>query len=147
MKIKKVLSFFALLFWLCSYGYGQSITGEVFDKANQPVIGASIIVPGTSVGVVSNAEGKFSLNLPQGATQIQVSYIGFLKQLVSVKPGGSYKILLEPDMALLDEVVVVGYGTQRKANLTGAVSTLDTKVLEARPIADVGRGLHPAELI
>src|SRR5512138_59233 len=105
MKIRKVLSFFALLFWLCSYGYGQSITGEVFDKANnQPVIGASITVPGTTVGVVTNAEGKFSLTLPQGATQIQVSYIGFLKQLVSVKAGGSYKVILEPDMALLDEV-------------------------------------------
>ncbi len=143
MKIKKVLFFFALMFWLCSYGYGQSITGEVFEKSNnQPVIGASITVPGTTAGVVTNAEGKFSLTLPQGATQIQVSYIGFLKQVISVKAGGSYKILLEPDMALLDEVVVVGYGTQKKANLTGAVSTVDTKVLEARPIADVGRGLQ-----
>jgi TonB-linked SusC/RagA family outer membrane protein len=143
MKIKKVSFFFALLCWLYSSAYGQSITGEVIDKVkNEPVIGANITVPGTTAGTISDVNGKFSLNLPAGTTQIQVSFTGYVKQLVSVKAGGSFRILLEPDLALLDEVVVVGYGTQRKANLTGSVSTVDTKVLEARPIADVGRGLQ-----
>jgi TonB-linked SusC/RagA family outer membrane protein len=86
--------------------------------------------------------GKFSLNLPGGAKQLQVTFIGYQKQLIDVQAGGYYKILLEPDVTVIDEVVVVGYGTQKKANLTGSVSTVDTKILEARPIADVGRGLQ-----
>jgi TonB-linked SusC/RagA family outer membrane protein len=145
MKIKKVSFFFALLCWLYSSAYGQSITGEVIDKAtNGPVSGANVSVPGTSVGAITDMAGKFTLTLPGGANQIQVSFIGFQKQLVSVQPGGFYKIFLEPDVTLFDEVVVVGYGTQKKANLTGSVSTVDTKILEARPIADVGRGLQGA---
>jgi TonB-linked SusC/RagA family outer membrane protein len=143
MKIKKVSFFFALLCWLYSSAYGQSITGEVIDKVtNAPVIGANISVPGTSTGVITDMAGKFSLNLPGGAKQLQVTFIGYQKQLIDVQAGGYYKILLEPDVTVIDEVVVVGYGTQKKANLTGSVSTVDTKILEARPIADVGRGLQ-----
>jgi len=143
MKIKKVSFFFALLCWLYSSAYGQSITGEVIDKVtNAPVIGANISVPGTSTGAITDMAGKFSLNLPGGAKQLQVTFIGYQKQLIDVQAGGYYKILLEPDVTIIDEVVVVGYGTQKKANLTGSVSTVDTKILEARPIADVGRGLQ-----
>jgi TonB-linked SusC/RagA family outer membrane protein len=143
MKIKKVSFFFALLCWLYSSAYGQSITGEVIDKVtNAPVIGANISVPGTSTGAITDMAGKFSLNLPGGAKQLQVTFIGYQKQLIDVQAGGYFKILLEPDVTIIDEVVVVGYGTQKKANLTGSVSTVDTKILEARPIADVGRGLQ-----
>lgn len=143
MKIKKVSFFFALLCWLYSSAYGQSITGEVIDKvSNAPVIGANISVPGTTTGAITDMAGKFSLNLPGGANQLQVTFIGYQKQMINVQSGGFYKILLEPDVTVIDEVVVVGYTTQKKANLTGSVSTVDTKVLEARPIADVGRGLQ-----
>jgi len=143
MKIRRVSILLALLCWLCSYSYGQSITGEVIDKSNnEPVIGANVSVPGTTAGAITNADGKFSFVLPVGANQIQVTFTGYLKQLIPVQPGGTYKIMLEADVAMLDEVIVVGYGTQKKANLTGAVSTVDTKILEARPIADVGRGLQ-----
>lgn len=144
MKIRRVSIFLALLWWLCSYSYGQSITGEVIDKSNnEPVIGANITIPGTTFGVITNLEGKFSFGLPADATQIQVSFTGYLKQLISVKPGASYKILLDPDVAILSEVVVVGYGTQKRENLTGSVSTVNVaKTLEARPIADIGRGLQ-----
>jgi TonB-linked SusC/RagA family outer membrane protein len=144
MKIKKVSFFFALLCWLYSYSYGQSISGEVIDKSNnEPVIGANVTVPGTTSGAVTNMEGKFSFELPAGATQIQISFTGYIKQLIRVQAGESYRILLDPDIALLSEVVVVGYGSQKRANLTGAVSTVDVgKALEARPITDVGRALQ-----
>jgi TonB-linked SusC/RagA family outer membrane protein len=143
MKIKKVSFFFALLCWLYSSAYGQSITGEVIDKVtNAPVIGANISVPGTTTGAITDMAGKFSLNLPGGANKLQVTFIGYQKQMINVQAGGFYKILLEPDVTVIDEVVVVGYTTQKKANLTGSVSTVDTKILEARPIADVGRGLQ-----
>lgn len=145
MKSKKVSIFFALL-WLLfsSAAYGQSITGVVIDNStNQPVIGANVSIPGTNLGAVTDVAGKFSLTLPGGANQIQVSFIGYQTKLVPVKAGGSYTITLEPDVAALSEVVVVGYGTQKKANLTGAVSTIDVaKTLEARPVADIGRGLQ-----
>lgn len=143
MKIKKVSFFFALLCWLYSSAYGQSITGEVIDKvSNAPVIGANISVPGTTTGAITDMAGKFSINLTGGANRLQVTFIGYQKQMINVQAGGFYKILLEPDVTVIDEVVVVGYTTQKKANLTGSVSTVDTKVLEARPIADVGRGLQ-----
>jgi TonB-linked SusC/RagA family outer membrane protein len=143
MKIKRVLIFFAMLWGLYSYSYGQNITGEVIDKTtNEPVIGANVSVPGTTVGTITGADGKFSFVIPAGVSQIQVTFTGYIKQVISVQPGGSYKVILESDLAILDEVVVVGYGTQKRANLTGSVSTIDTKVLEARPIADVGRGLQ-----
>jgi TonB-linked SusC/RagA family outer membrane protein len=144
MKSKKVSFFFALLCLLYSAAYGQSITGEVIDNSsNEPVVGANISVPGTTFGTVTDVAGKFSLTLPGGATQIQVSFIGYRVQLVSVQPGGSYKIMLEPELSILDEIVVIGYGTQRRVNLTGAVSTIDvSETLEARPITDVGRALQ-----
>lgn len=126
-----------------AFMYGQGITGVVIDKSNnQAVIGANVTVSGTTIGALTDEQGKFSLALPAGSTQIQVSFIGYLSQTVKVKASGKYEISLEPDIETLDEVVVVGYGTQKKANLTGSVSTVDTKVLEARPIADVGRGLQ-----
>ena len=145
MKIKKVAFYFALMWWLCAAAaYGQSISGEVIDRSNnQAVAGANVTVPGTTVGAITDGLGKFSLTLPSNATQIQVTFIGYIAQTISVKAGGIYTINLEPDVATLEEVVVVGYGTQKKANLTGAVATVNvSKTLEARPIADIGRGLQ-----
>ena len=145
MKSKKVLIFFALLCLLFSTAaYGQSITGTVIDKSNnQPVVGANISIPRTNIGVVTDAAGKFSLTLPSGTTQVQVSFIGYQTKIIAVKAGGSFTITIEPDVEVLSEIVVVGYGTQKKASLTGAVSTVDvSRNLEARPITDVGRALQ-----
>jgi TonB-linked SusC/RagA family outer membrane protein len=145
MKIKKVFFLLAFMCGLSAYTYGQVITGEVIDKStNQAIIGANVTVTGTAVGTLTDVNGKFSLTIPAGSNNIQVSFIGYLSQTLTVKAGGKYSILLEPDVETLGEVVVVGYGTQKKANLTGSVSTIDTKILEARPVADVGRGLQGA---
>jgi TonB-linked SusC/RagA family outer membrane protein len=144
MKRKRALFFFALLFALSCAALGQSITGEVIDNSNnQPVIGANVSVPGTNIGTVTDVSGRFSLTLPAGANQIQVSFVGYTTKLVSVQPGGKYSVVLEADVEVLGEIVVVGYGTQRRVNLTGAVSTVDVnKTLESRPITDVGRALQ-----
>jgi TonB-linked SusC/RagA family outer membrane protein len=143
MKIKKVTFFIALLCWFCVSAYGQNITGVVIDNSNnQPVIGANVSVPGTNLGTVTDVAGRFTLALPVGANQVQVSFIGYETMMVPVLAGGSYTIALIPNIEALSEVVVVGYGTQRKENLTGSVSSVSSKVLEARPIADVGRGLQ-----
>lgn len=143
MKTKRVVFLLAFLCMLTSYAIGQSISGVVKDaKTSEPVPGANVVVVGTTIGVVTDMDGKFTLNLPNGNSQIRITFVGYKDQVLNVAPGGTYDISLEPGDVMLQEIVVVGYGTQRKVNLTGAVATVDTKVLEARPISDVGRGLQ-----
>ncbi len=143
MKTKRVTFLFALFCMLSGYAIGQSITGEVKDaKTGEPVPGANVVAIGTTVGTVTDMDGKFSLSLPSGSKQIRVSFVGYKEKVVDVIPGGSYTVTIDVDDQMLNEIVVVGYGSQKKVNLTGAVASVDTKVLEARPIADVGRGLQ-----
>jgi len=120
----------------------QPISGMTVDAKGETIIGASILEKGTSNGTISDIDGKFSLNVKPGATLV-VSYVGFKTQ--EVKAAKSMKIVLVEDSELLQEIVVIGYGSQKKENLTGAVSSVNvTKTLGSRPIADVGRGLQGA---
>ena len=123
-------------------GYAQTrVTGVVVDDQGESVIGASVVIKGTAQGTSTNFNGTFTLDVPTGYRTLVVSYVGTKTQEVEVK--SNLRIVLKSDEKLLGEVVVVGYGTQRKENLTGAVSTVDVaKTLESRPIADVGRGLQ-----
>ncbi len=109
------------------------VKGNVTDMAGEPVIGASILEKGTTNGIVTDFNGDFSLNVNPGAVLV-VSYIGYSAQEVKVIPGKVLKIKIKEDAELLDEVVVMGYGTQKKVNLTGAVETVDADVIENRPI-------------
>ncbi|KAA6307700.1 TonB-dependent receptor SusC, partial [termite gut metagenome] len=122
----------------------QQINGVVVDANSNPIIGASVVEKGsTSNGTITDLDGKFSLKVKPGAT-ITVSYIGYKTQGLKVT-AGSMKVVLQEDSELLGEVVVIGYGTQKKENLTGAVSSVDVeKTLDNRPIADVGRSLQGA---
>ena len=118
----------------------QTVTGLVVDAANEPIIGASVVEKGTTNGIMTDLDGKFTLNVTLGNT-LQISFVGYQTQ--EVKATRTMKIVLKEDSELLDEVVVVGYGTQKKANLTGAVSTIDvSKTLEARPQSDVSKALQ-----
>ncbi len=116
------------------------ITGTVVDAQGVPVPGASVILKGTSTGTMTDVKGNFSLNVRPGAT-LEVSCIGYVTVEVAAKD--NVKVVLEDDAELLAETVVVGYGAQKKVNLTGAVAVVDAeKVLDSRPIPDVGRGLQ-----
>lgn len=121
---------------------GKTITGTIIDDTGLPVIGANIIVKGTTNGTVTDADGKFTLgNVGDGATLL-ISYIGYLDQEVKVSGKSSFNINLKEDTQSLDEVVVVGYGVQKKANLTGSVSTVKYgQELENRPITDPSQAL------
>ena len=101
--------------------------------ADEPIIGASILEKGTTNGIITDLNGGFSLDVSPGAILV-ISYIGYAKQEVKVIPGKTLKIKMKEDAELLDEVVVVGYGTQKKVNLTGAVETIESDVIENRPI-------------
>lgn len=115
-------------------------TGLVVDATGEPVIGASIVEKGTTNGIVTDIDGKFTLNVKQEAV-LRISFVGY--QTLDIKATKNMKIVLKEDAEMLSEVVVVGYGAQKRTNLTGAVATVDVgKALDSRPIADVGRGLQ-----
>ncbi len=143
MSMNKKMIFLLFLFSL-SIGitYAQTrVTGRVIDEVGEPVIGASIKVKGTTVGTISDNNGNFTLIVPENAKTLIISYVGMKTQEVPVAPNIS--VVLQSSTEILEELVVVGYGTQKKENLTGAVSTVDvSKTLEARPYADVSKALQ-----
>ena len=119
----------------------QRITGVVTDANGDPIIGASVQAGGTALAV-TGADGRFSVSVAPG-TELQISYVGFATKTVVVRNGvSSYDVTLSDDSRALNEVVVVGYGTQKKANLSGSVAQLDGKTLGNRPIANVSSGLQ-----
>ncbi|GHU13900.1 SusC/RagA family TonB-linked outer membrane protein [Betaproteobacteria bacterium] len=113
----------------------KRITGVVTDANKEPIIGVNVVEKGTTNGVITDYDGKYTLEAKEGAI-LQFSYIGYLTKEVSVNKLTSLNVQLIEDTQALEEVVVVGYGTQRKVNLTGAISTVDTKQLENRPITN-----------
>ncbi|MCD8137902.1 MAG: carboxypeptidase-like regulatory domain-containing protein, partial [Parabacteroides gordonii] len=121
---------------------GKKISGTILDDSGIPVIGANIVVKGTTNGTITDADGRFVLdNIPEGAILV-VSYIGYLDQEIPVSGKSVLNINLKEDTQKLDEVVVVGYGVQKKANLTGSVSTVKYgQELENRPITDPSQAL------
>lgn len=106
------------------------VTGEVIDNTGEPLIGATVMLKGGTVGASTDIDGKFSINVPVGST-LTVSYIGYRSREVKATTE-PMKILLDEDSALLDEVVVVGYGTQKKATMTGAVSVVGSDALASK---------------
>lgn len=115
----------------------KKITGIVLDATGMPVFGANVIEKGTTNGTITDIDGKFSLNVERGATLV-VSYIGFAKQEIKVANQSNLSIVMKEDSEALDEVIVVGYGTQKKVNLTGSIGTIKTdETLKARPVTNV----------
>ena len=119
----------------------KTITGTIVDLSGMPVIGANVMVKGTTNGTITDMDGKFSLEIASGAT-LMVSYIGFANQEIKIGNQTVLLITLKEDAEALDELVVVGYGTQKKVNLTGAVSMVESEVLESRPVQNVGQALQ-----
>ena len=118
----------------------KTVKGHVTDSNGEPLVGVTVTERGTKNTAITNIDGNFQLNVKPGA-QLEISYVGFASKTVSAS--SSMNITLKEDNKQLNEVVVVGYGTQKKANLTGAVVSVDVnKSLSSRPIADVGRGLQ-----
>ncbi len=115
-------------------------TGRVVDNLGEPLIGVTVMEAGTSNGAVTDVDGNFTLSLNKPNGKITVSYIGYNSQTLA--PSSNMKITMTPEDRELNEVVVVGYGTQKKVNLTGSVSSVDSKVLESRPIQNLQSGLQ-----
>lgn len=122
-----------------------TVTGTVTDETGESVIGATVLEQGTTNGIVTDINGSFKLNVSTKEVVLEISYIGYSKKTVKAQANVPVKVVLKEDTEMLDEVVVVGYGTQKKANLTGAVSQVSMdKVLGNRPVATVGTALQGA---
>lgn len=117
-----------------------TITGIVTDANGEPVIGANVVEKGTTNGTITDIDGKYSLETSL-LSVLQVSYIGYNSQEITVKNRKAINIQLKEDTLAIDEVIVVGYGVQRKGNLTGSVSAIKTEKLTAAPIANVTNAL------
>lgn len=120
------------------------ITGRVMDgaAAGEPLIGATIQVPGTTVGAISDLDGNFEFDLPEGKFIIQISMIGYKTQVVNVKGKTQIDVTLQEDAAMMEDVVVVGYGTMKKRDLSGSVSQIKSDDLMKGGAADVAHGLQ-----
>ncbi len=118
-----------------------TVSGVILDDAGDPIIGANVIAEGTTNGTVTDLDGKYKLTVPIGST-LNISFIGFVDRKIKIKEEGQYNVKLQEDTKMLSEVVVVGYGTQKKVNLSGSVSSIDSKELQDRPIQNLTNGLQ-----
>jgi TonB-linked SusC/RagA family outer membrane protein len=120
----------------------KTVTGTVVDELGEPVIGANVVVAGTTNGATTDIDGNFSIqNVANNAT-LRVTYIGYREQNIPVAGKNRFNIKIEEDRDELDEVVVIGYGTVKKRDLTGSVSSVNAKELVANPVSDVAQALQ-----
>ena len=130
---------------LCSgnaFAQNRSISGKVVDGTGAPVVGAAVVVVGnTSIGAVTDINGAFRLNVPAGAS-INVSCIGYADQTLPTANQSVFNIVLREDVEFLDETVVIGYGVQKKSDLTGAVASVREDDLKNRSTADAAAALQ-----
>jgi TonB-linked SusC/RagA family outer membrane protein len=121
-----------------------AIKGKVLDGSsnNEPMIGASVQVPGTTVGALTDVDGNFSFTLPEGKSVIQISMVGYKTQVMNVKGKASVEVTLQEDSKVMDEVVVVGYGTMKKRDLTGSMTQIKSDELMKGGATDMAHGLQ-----
>ncbi len=116
------------------------VKGQVVDSTGEPVIGANIVVKGTNTGVISDIDGNFAIDAPKNSVLL-ISFIGYKSQEVKLT-GPSVKIVLTDDAEMLNEVVVVGYGSQKKSDITGAMVNVKSEALQQAPVGNIGTALQ-----
>ena len=127
LRVRRLLTCVLMMLSMTAWAQNKTVTGNVTDaQSGEPLIGATITVAGTAGGVVTDYDGNFSITVAPATKQLTVSYVGYVTQQVAIK-GNKADVKLEPDSKVISEVVVIGYGTARKSDLTGAVSTIRSK--------------------
>lgn len=127
---------------LVAFAQGRQITGTVIDNTGEPVIGANVLEVGTTNGVITDIDGNFKLQDVQPNAKLQVSFIGYITQTITVGNQTNIKVTLKEDAQALDEVVVVGYGVQKKSDLTGSVGSVDNAKLAGKGASTVMESLQ-----
>lgn len=136
LRRQVLLAIFCLATTFCAFAQNKTITGVVVDATGESVIGANVLVKGTTNGLITDIDGKFTLNDVPGDAVLQISYIGYQMQEVPLKGQTSIRVVLVEDAEMLDEVVVVGYGVQKKSDVTGAMIRVGSEELNSRPVSN-----------
>lgn len=126
------LAFMLVISTFSAYAQDTKITGLVSSSNGEPLVGASVMVEGTNIGVITDVGGKFTITVPKGK-YLQISYVGYRKDRIKVGDKKVINVVMSQEDNTLDEVVAIGYGTQRKRNLVGAVENISSKEIENRP--------------
>ncbi|MDE6081835.1 MAG: SusC/RagA family TonB-linked outer membrane protein, partial [Muribaculaceae bacterium] len=138
---QRILFFLVCIGLFAGSAYARTVKGTVIEAAtDEPIVGASVFVKGTQVGASTDIDGNFSLNVPDNAKTLSVTYIGMVPQEVAI--ADNMTIRLESQASNLDEVVVVAYGTQKKSSVTGAISQVSSAEIEMRPVSSVASALE-----
>ena len=140
-RFRLVALLVGVMFSMCIFAQQITIKGVVTGQTGETIIGASVVEKGTTNGTITGLDGDFTLKVSSQAI-IVVSYVGYRSQEISVKGKTQLQVVLQEDSELLDEVVVVGYGTMRKSDLTGAVASVDTRDLRDRPVSNLGQAIQ-----
>jgi TonB-dependent starch-binding outer membrane protein SusC len=119
----------------------QKITGTITGKDGAPLTGVNVVVTGTTQGAISDIAGKYSIDVPDGARSLTFSFIGMEPQEIKIGTSAQINVTMAESAIGLEEVIVIGYGTQKKVNLTGSVSSVSTKELENRPVTQASQAL------
>jgi len=121
---------------------GWTVTGTVTDEEGNPLLGVSVVVEGTTIGTITNGDGVFEIQVPGSEARLEFSFVGMLGQVITVADQTQIDVTLQPDIMGLDEVVVVGYGTQRKSDVVSSVVTVEAEELVKNPTSDLGEMLR-----
>lgn len=128
---------------LAQTSFGQRlITGNIVDENNEPLIGVTVIVPGTNIGTVTNFDGEFSIELAEKDSLLQVSFIGYSTEIIDITNKAKVDVQLIPDMQAIGEVVVIGYGTTRKKDLTSSIAIVDNEEVAKVPVTSFEQALQ-----
>lgn len=130
-----------VMLWLVSFAQ-KTVTGHVTDASGEPLIGVSVMVKGSSSGTVTDFDGNFTIKAVSSSAELQFSYIGYLTKVVAVGSSSTLDVVLNEDNAALDEVVVIGYQTVKRRDLTGSVASVNSKQLTAAPVSNVAQALQ-----
>ena len=143
LLLRRVYSTFLLsMFCVLAFAQGKQITGVIKDGTGEPMIGVNVLVKGTTNGTITDFDGKFAISDVKNSDVLTITYVGYVQQSIPVGNQTSFNIILKEDTETLDEVVVIGYGTVKKRDLTGSVASVSNETLTANPVSDVSQALQ-----
>lgn len=140
-RLRMMVCLIGMLLPMCIFAQQITVQGVVKDQTGETVIGASVMEKGTTNGTITGIDGDFSLNMSSNGTLV-VSFVGYKTQEVQVKGQKQLQVVLSEDAEMLDEVVVIGYGTMKKSDLTGAVSSIGNKDIKDSPVSNLGQAIQ-----
>ncbi len=140
-RLRMMVCLIGMLLPMCMFAQQITVQGVVIDQTGETVIGASVMEKGTTNGTITGIDGDFSLNMSSNGTLV-VSFVGYKTQEVQVKGQKQLQVVLSEDAEMLDEVVVIGYGTMKKSDLTGAVSSIGNKDIKDSPVSNLGQAIQ-----